>query len=414
MAYLFADACNAFTATLAVIVVTAYLYVKYLYGYWDRRGIKCLKPTFPFGNMRKTITLRSSMVELSSELYNSTTEPFIGAYTMFRPFLLIRDPDLAQKIMVKDSNHFPNRGVYYDEQRDPLSAHLFAIEGQKWKTLRAKLSPTFTSGKLKAMFPTILSCCEILDKHLAEKADQKGTIEVRELSASHSMNIIASFSFGIDINCIADPENEFRFYGRKVHAPTLKNALRHLLKLVHPKMFKLLRMKLIDDDVEKFMISLVKQNIEFREKNEVARKDFFQLLIQLRNGIDVVQDDQWKLTPRSDGKYDLTIEEVAAQAFMFFVAGFETSSMTLSWCLYELSLNPAIQKRVQNEIDEVLVRYNGEFTYESLKEMTYLEMCLDGELFSLNFNHFKVFIIFIRRDPSEIPHSLHTQPGMQP
>lgn len=364
---------------LIVIIIIIRFISKYVYSYWDNHGIKTIQPIFPFGNLWKSILMQSSMCELSYQLYNSTNKKIIGAYVLFKPLLIIRDPELIQRIFVKDFTHFPNRGVYYDEENDPLSMHLFAIEGKKWKTLRTKLSPSFTSGKLKAMIPSMIKCCEILNKHLEKSAKNHEIIEIRELSASHSTNVIASVAFGIDIDCINEPNVDFRYYGRKSIAPNIKNGLRQFLNFTNPNLLKLLGIRFFDNDVEHFFISLVKQNIALREKSGIVRKDFFQLLMQLRNGIDIGSDDEWKSSMRDDGNYDLTIEQLAAQAFVFFVAGFETSSTTLSWCLYELTLNLDIQKCVHEEIDEVLKRHNGEFTYESLSEMKYLEMCLNGK-----------------------------------
>lgn len=65
-------------------------------------------------------------------------------------------------------------------------------------------------------------------------------------------------------------------------------------------------------------------------------------------------------------------------AFAFFGAGFETSSTTISFCLYELSKNPEIQKRVHDEIHRVLEEHNGEMTYESVSQMKLLEYCVEG------------------------------------
>lgn len=64
---------------------------------------------------------------------------------------------------------------------------------------------------------------------------------------------------------------------------------------------------------------------------------------------------------------------------MFLIAGFETSSTTMSYCLYELARNPDCQRKAQKEIDEILEKHNGQITYESLSEMQFLESCIDGK-----------------------------------
>mgnify|MGYP000262297474 CR=1 FL=1 len=76
---------------------------------------------------------------------------------------------------------------------------------------------------------------------------------------------------------------------------------------------------------------------------------------------------------------EMTLDVLAAQAFVFFIAGFETSSTTMSYALYEMALQTDIQNRVRAEIDEVLEKYGGEITYESIMEMHYLDKVVSGE-----------------------------------
>jgi cytochrome P450 family 6 len=63
-------------------------------------------------------------------------------------------------------------------------------------------------------------------------------------------------------------------------------------------------------------------------------------------------------------------------------AGFETSSATMSFCLYELCKNLDVQRKVQNELDEEFANdeefYNS--SYESFNNLKYLEACVDETL----------------------------------
>lgn len=72
----------------------------------------------------------------------------------------------------------------------------------------------------------------------------------------------------------------------------------------------------------------------------------------------------------------ITNDEIASQAFLFFFAGFDTVSTCLSFLFYELALNPAIQKKLRDEIHEVSVKV----TYEILLNLKYLDMVLNESL----------------------------------
>jgi len=85
----------------------------------------------------------------------------------------------------------------------------------------------------------------------------------------------------------------------------------------------------------------------------------------------------------NDEKYnilDLTDSLITSQAFVFFIAGFETSSTTISHALYELALNQEIQDKLREEIDEVYAKYDGNLTYDNIKNMNYLDKVFKGTL----------------------------------
>ena len=70
---------------------------------------------------------------------------------------------------------------------------------------------------------------------------------------------------------------------------------------------------------------------------------------------------------------------IASQAFLFFAAGFETSSSTMSHALYELALNQKIQDTLREEIEEEY-RKHGNLNYENIKNMNYLDKVFKGTL----------------------------------
>lgn len=79
-----------------------------------------------------------------------------------------------------------------------------------------------------------------------------------------------------------------------------------------------------------------------------------------------------------------TEECIAAQSFIFLTAGSESTSYTISFCLYSIAINPDVQKRLQNEINVVMAKYNGEINYKAIREMIYLEQVVNGKFFSYN------------------------------
>lgn len=366
---------------LSVTLALCYLFLKRTYSYWERKGIKTSpNVSYLFGHLKSSMLQKASAGDCVRHLYESTNEPFIGMYSILRPVLLVRDPELIQSIFIKDFSHFSDRGIHCNEEYDPLSGHLLTLPGQRWKNLRTKLSPAFTSGKLKSMFSTLLDCGSAIQGKLKTFADSGESLDLREMAANFTTNCVSNIAFGIKVDSINNPNNEFRQCGKKIFESSLWNSLRQILNFLAPKLMTVFRIKFVDPQVEDFVRSVVKQNIEHREKNHVVRKDFFQLLIQLRNTGTVQLDDDWETAIKGDeSQKNLTENEIAAQTFVFFAAGFESSSTTLSFCLYEMAKNQEIQQRVHKEIDQVLSKHNGEITYESILEMEYLGACIDGE-----------------------------------
>jgi cytochrome P450 family 6 len=75
-------------------------------------------------------------------------------------------------------------------------------------------------------------------------------------------------------------------------------------------------------------------------------------------------------------------DDFVAQCYAFLLAGFETTSTTMTFALYELSLQPDVQHKLRAEINEVLAKHNQQMTYDGIQEMRYPDMVISGECFT--------------------------------
>lgn len=140
-------------------------------------------------------------------------------------------------------------------------------------------------------------------------------------------------------------------------------------------------------EFKSYMIGMVKNMIEYREKNNVSRNDFIQLLMELRKTGKITGDtnenekceDKMNSANSSGSKEFMTIEQCAAQAALFYLAGFDTTASAIANCLFELARLPDLMQRLHSEIDSVLEKYDNVISYESINAMSFLDCCVLGK-----------------------------------
>lgn len=73
------------------------------------------------------------------------------------------------------------------------------------------------------------------------------------------------------------------------------------------------------------------------------------------------------------------MNELTGQVFIFFIAGFESSGSTLVMAIHELAINPHIQDKLYQEVEE-FKKKNGHLTYDSIGNLKYLDCVLNGKI----------------------------------
>ncbi|XP_068622880.1 cytochrome P450 6g1-like [Battus philenor] len=331
--------------------------------YWRRRRVPYEWPLPFVGTEARVFLARRSVSQAASDVYwRHPTQRYVGTYRGNKPQLVVRDPDLAYQLLVADFNSFHSRGLHpCEDSVEPLLRNLFFAEGELWRALRRRLAPAFTIARLKAMFPLVAAVAERLAVRASDAAGRARPLDVRDLMARYNTDVIASCGFGIEADCLDDDNSAFKKLGRKIYRMTPQRCLTILLKCVFPRVFK--SFKFLGQELEDEVVSLVRAIIKERNNEPSDRNDFVDLMLRLARH------------PR-EGEITVDDELVAAQCFVFFAAGFETSTTATSFTLHQLAHHPRAQDKAQKEVDSVLQKYGGKLCYEAVNEMTYLEWTL--------------------------------------
>lgn len=352
---------TSFVYFLLAILIAGYLFIQRKHQYWKRLKVPYVEPEFFYGNSRGIDReYPSGFFFRDMYLKHKSKGPIFGVYVFTEPMAVLTDLDLIKAVMVKEFNTFPSRGGYHNEKDDPVSANLANVDGEKWRNLRNKLTPTFTSGKLKMMFSTISEVADKFMEQILVETKSTGQIEIKDILSRFTTDVIGKTAFGIECNSLENPQTEFYKFGLKAFSKT--NFLKRLLTTNHPNLARKLHITTSDKEIGSFYRDVVEQTINYRQKNNIQRNDFINLLMNTWN---------------TDSP--MTFNEIWAQSVVFFLAGYETSSTALTYTLYELSQHPEIQQKARESARKVLEKNNGEFSYEAVAEMQYVEQCANGK-----------------------------------
>jgi len=105
--------------------------------------------------------------------------------------------------------------------------------------------------------------------------------------------------------------------------------------------------------------------VVFYIKNDIVRPDMLQLMMENRG---------------KEGKAELIIDDMVAQAFVFFFGGFDNTSLLMCFAAHEIAVNQDIHEQLQKEIDQVLEETNGQVSYEAINGMEYLDAVIQEAL----------------------------------
>uniref|UniRef100_A0A671YJX6 Thromboxane-A synthase n=1 Tax=Sparus aurata TaxID=8175 RepID=A0A671YJX6_SPAAU len=378
-------------------------YSIYPFSVLSRCGIKHPKPIPFYGNI---FMFRQGFFKPITELIK-THGRVCGYYLARRPVVVVADPDMLRQIMVRDFSSFPNRM--------PMSDCLLMLRNERWKRVRSILTPSFSAAKMKEMVPLINTATDALMNNLNVYAESGEAFDIHKCFGCFTMDVIASVAFATQVDSQNNPDDPFVRHAQMFFSFSFFRPI--MLFFIA---FPFLAAPLVGlipnkrrDEMNQFFINSIQKIIEQREEQppEQRRRDFLQLMLDARTSKEAMalehldtltaksasdlehrnqqtqpstsnQDDRphpQESPTRRPQKKMITEDEIVGQAFVFLLAGYETSSNTLAFTCYLLAINPECQRKVQEEVDDFFTRHESP-DYANVQELKYIDMVISEAL----------------------------------
>lgn len=366
--------------TVFLLFLTLYLYTAWKHSLWRRLGVPGPTP-FPFLGVLKD-AIQKGILKNDVELVKKYGR-FFGTYNGTIPQLYVSDPDLIKELFIKESQTFTNR-VLILKTDELLDNMITGAVDDHWKFLRSTMTPTFTTGKLKAMVSMVQRCCNDLVGNIISKNVDGQDVDMKEVCSGYTMDVIATTAFGLQVNSQKEPNNAFVVNARKVVSTNLFRVY-FILVLVFPFlkdiMGSLFTAPVMGEGCREFFQAIVSQLIEERRKTSNNNyRDFIQLMLNAHKDADTeASTEENGLSDMSKYKNrGMTESEILSNSMIFFGAGFDTTANTLAFAVYRLALHPDIQDKLHEEIDTELGK--GSPSYDILNNLPYLDKFLNEVL----------------------------------
>lgn len=359
-------------SSILCLALLARLWLKERYKYWAKHRVPHAKASLFSGDIWDFLSLKTNYGYHLKAIYANPkfkNDAVVGVYGVHKPGLLIRDPELIKTILIKDFDKFGERSLQCDPIHDPVAnMTLFFGRYDYWKSMRAKMSPVFSSGKLKYMYPLLQEVGKNLELHLSKKGE-RFTEEFKLLSSKFTTDSISTTILGFQSNALENSNVSVYIEALKLGKFNIGRAVTFLFILFMPSLLGVFRLKAFYKSTYDFMKSSINYIVADREKSGHKRNDVVDIFVNIKKEAETAGENA-----------ELTMNGLYAQAVILMSGGFETSSTVISSALFELAKQPKLLERLREEILAAFAEGNGEISYEKINSMEYLRMVFDETL----------------------------------
>ncbi|CAD6187178.1 unnamed protein product [Caenorhabditis auriculariae] len=344
---------------------------QWVHGYWKRKGIQG-PPGIPFlGNYMQVANVHKPRYFVLNKWTKKYGKIF-GYYEGATKVLVVSDLDMLQELFIKKFDNF------YARKSLTIHGDLEDVKEEPEITLFSSRVQRFSVKGLKKVHPIVEDSATHLVKFLEPHVDSE-PINIHKFFQEYTFDVIMRIAMGQEHSEMFTSDN----------VQLLKNifAKPHLtmpwyLALMFPGYEYYVKKAFINHpnvkggDVGKLLricvqavSSRIQQRVELQKNGEDIPEgnDFIDMFLDAYSEEDVADG----AFSKKQVEKKVTGREIAAQCFVFLLAGFDTTANTLAYTSYLLAKNQEALKKAHQEIDEVCTE--ATISYEQIMQLKYLD-----------------------------------------
>jgi cytochrome P450 len=244
----------------------------------------------------------------------------------------VNDPAGVKRILLDNVANYPKM----KQEREMLGAivgeGLLVSEGEKWKSHRRLMAPSFDFKSLVSYTPTMVESAQAF----ADGWDNRGgqTVDIADEMTHLTLAVISRTMFSAD----ADQLGELVDSSLRKMGENLNFGIFDILPVIGPPLMKRKMDRIHADFLT--MDATMQKLIGAREKVTGAPpRDLLDRLIAARDG---------------ETGVSLTNDEVRDEVVIIFLAGHDTTALALTYTWYLISQHPDVEAKLHAELERVL------------------------------------------------------------
>ncbi len=272
-----------------------------------------------------------------------------------RNIFILNRPEDVQRVMVTNASNYKKSLANRQALKPILGKGLFVSEGKLWERQRKLLSPSTQRNRLKGYAQTMIETgLETVEK--LNGSNESQIVDLTEELTLLTSDIITRTMFGVKLGernqLLYQAFQDYLASHGRIHMSELIGLPAWIPRPGQGKGKAAVR--LFD--------SVILSVIEQRQKSNGQHDDLLEMLLEFR-------DEQGE-----EMDFTLLRDEVAS----IYLAGHETTAITLTWAFYLLHEHPEVKQKLWDELESVLEGRDP--TFDDVPKLAYTRAVVDESL----------------------------------